>query len=248
MGKPSTRVVIWFSCGAASAVAAKLTLREFPDAVLAYCDTGAEHPDNERFMADCVRWFNAPIQRLSNPEFADTWDVWQQRRYISGVAGAPCTGALKKQPRIAFQQPGDVHVFGYTSEEQGRADLFRTNNPGLTVATPLIARGIDKAACLAMLQGAGIALPVMYGLGFHNNNCIPCPKATSPNYWAAMRLHFPSEFDRMARLSRELGARLARIADERIFIDEIPADWPTLNPIAPACDFLCHLAEQEISA
>lgn len=247
-----SRVVIWFSCGAASAVAAKLTLRDFPDAVLAYCNTGAEHPDNERFLADCERWFGLPVQRgirrLFNPEYIDTWDVWEQRRYISGVAGAPCTGALKKQPRIAFQKPGDVHVFGYTSEEQDRADLFRANNPGLTVATPLIARGIDKAACLAIVQGAGIRLPAMYALGFHNNNCIPCPKATSPNYWAAMRLHFPAEFDRMAKLSRELGARLSRINDERVFIDEIPADWPTLNPIAPACDFLCHIAEQDMRA
>jgi 3'-phosphoadenosine 5'-phosphosulfate sulfotransferase (PAPS reductase)/FAD synthetase len=243
-----SRVVIWFSCGAASAVAAKLTLRDFPDAVLAYCETGAEHPDNERFMADCVRWFNAPIQRLSNPEFIDTWDVWEQRRYISGIAGAPCTGALKKQPRIAFQRPGDVHVFGYTSDEADRAALFLANNPDLIAAFPLIDRGIDKAACLAMVQGAGIALPVMYGLGFQNNNCIPCPKATSPNYYSAMRMHFPAEFARMAALSRELGARLARVHDERVFIDEIPADWPTLNPIAPACDFLCHIAEQDLAA
>ena len=28
-------------------------------------------------------------------------------------------------------------------------------------------------------------------------------------------------------------------------IDEIPADWPMTNPIVPACDFLCHLAEME---
>jgi hypothetical protein len=105
-----------------------------------------------------------------------------------------------------------------------------------------------QEACLAIVQGAGIALPAMYGLGFQNNNCIPCPKATSPNYWAAMRLHFPEQFSRMAKLSRELGARLARVNDERVFIDEIPADWPTLNPIAPACDFLCHLAEQDLAA
>jgi 3'-phosphoadenosine 5'-phosphosulfate sulfotransferase (PAPS reductase)/FAD synthetase len=243
-----SRTVIWYSCGAASAVAAKLILRDAPDAVIAYCDTGAEHPDNERFMADCVRWFNAPITRLSNPEFIDTWDVWEQRRYIAGIAGAPCTGALKKQPRIAFQQHDDIHVFGYTSDETDRADRFREHNSDLLVSFPLIERGIDKAACLAMVQGAGISLPIMYGLGFQNNNCIPCPKATSPNYWSAMRLHFPAEFARMAALSRELGARLSRVNDERIFIDDIPADWPTLNPIAPACDFLCHIAEQDMKA
>jgi len=48
-----------------------------------------------------------------------------------------------------------------------------------------------------------------------------------------------------AAYAREIGARLTRINDVRIFIDEIPADWPMTNPIVPACDFLCHLAEME---
>lgn len=244
----TSRVVVWFSCGAASAIAAKLTLRSDPEAVLAYCETNAEHPDNERFLADCVRWFNAPIARLSSSQYVDTWHVWEERSYIAGIEGAPCTGALKKAPRIAFQEPGDIHVFGYTCEERERADRFVEHNPSLVCRFPLIERGIDKAACLAMLHGAAIALPAMYLLGFHNNNCIPCPKATSPNYWAAIRFHFPEQFERMATLSRELGARLARIRDERIFIDEIPADWPMINPIAPACDFLCHIAEQDLAA
>ena len=98
-----------------------------------------------------------------------------------------------------------------------------------------------------MVKGAGIALPVMYSLGFANNNCIPCGKATSPNYWSAMRRHFPERFDRMAELSRRLGARLTRIDNERLFIDEIPADWPTLKPTAPTCDFLCQLASQDLA-
>jgi hypothetical protein len=61
-------------------------------------------------------------------------------------------------------------------------------------------------------------------------------------------LHFPEKFDRMAELSRRLGARLTRIAGVRLFIDEIPPDWPTLNPTAPACDFLCQLASQDLAA
>lgn len=46
------RTVCWFSSGAASAVATKLALRDDPSAVVAYCETGAEHPDNERFIAE----------------------------------------------------------------------------------------------------------------------------------------------------------------------------------------------------
>lgn len=245
-----SRTIVWYGAGAASAVAAKITLQSDPDAIIAYCETNAEHPDNERFTADCVRWFNAPIISLSNTEYIDTWDVWEQRRYISGVEGAPCTGALKRRPREQFQRPGDVHVFGYTcdSTDVERYDRLKQRWPELITRAPLIEKGLDKAACLALVEGAGIKLPVMYGFGFSNNNCIPCPKATSPNYWAAIRLHFPEQFERMAKLSHELGARLSRIHDERVFIDEIPADWPTLNPISPSCDFLCHIAEKDMAA
>lgn len=253
-----SRIVIWYSHGAASAVAAKLTLKKCPEALVVLCDTAAEHPDNERFRSDCVAWFGKDVTLLSSAEYLDTWHVWEDRRYLSGIHGAPCTGALKKEPRIIFQRPGDIHVFGYTSEERDRADLFRANNPGVIATFPLIDQGLNKAACLAMVQGAGIELPEMYKLGFQNNNCIPCPKATSPNYWAAIRKHFPEQFDRMAKLSRELNAKLAIVGREkgedgktrniRAFIDEIPADQPTLNPIAPACDFLCHLAEQDLAA
>jgi hypothetical protein len=71
-------------------------------------------------------------------------------------------------------------------------------------------------------------------------------KATSPNYWANVRQHFPAEFDRMSKLARQLDVRLCRINEERSFIDEIPADWPTTEAIAPSCDFLCHIAELDI--
>ncbi|MEA3044529.1 MAG: hypothetical protein QOH47_2367 [Sphingomonadales bacterium] len=238
------RVVCWFSCGAASAVAARITLSENPGAVIAYCETGSEHPDNERFLADCVRWFNVPVQRLKTPNYADTWEMWTKRRFLSGPHGAGCTGEFKVAPRLDFQLPSDTHVFGYTADkaDRKRADNFRETYPLLKVSMPLIDAGLTKANVLALIGGAGIKLPVMYGLGFHNNNCIPCVKATSPDYWSLVRRSFPAEFERMAKLSRELGVRLTRIKDVRVFIDEIPADWPCTNPIAPACDFLCQFA------
>jgi len=240
------RTVVWVSAGAASAVAAKLT----PDAVLAYCETGSEHPDNERFLRDCEAWWGVPVIRLRSDEYADTWDVWERRKFLSGPTGAPCTGILKVSPRHAFQRVDDIHVFGYTADanDQARARRLAETFHELTIENPLIAAGLDKAACLALVASVGIRLPVMYSLGFGNNNCLPCPKATSPNYWSAIRLHFPQEFSRMADLSRRLGARLTRIADVRIFIDEIPADWPTLNPTAPACDFLCQIAAMDLAA
>lgn len=239
-----SRLLGWFSCGAASAVAVKLT-----GALPVYCETGAEHPDNTRFLADCERWFGQQVTRLRSDKYADTWDVWDKRRWLAGPEGALCTIELKVIPRLAFQHPHDAHVFGYTADaaDLARAARLKANYPELDVRLPLIEQGLTKAACLAMVERAGIALPPMYAMGFHNNNCIPCVKATSPAYWALVRQWFPAEFARMARLSRDLDVRLCRIAGERAFIDEIPTDQPTTNPIQPSCDFLCHIAESRQS-
>lgn len=241
-----SRVLVWFSCGAASAVAAKLV----PDSIPVYCATGAEHTDNARFMADCEAWLGRTVTVIRSDDYADTWDVWEKTRWLAGINGARCTTELKVAPRLVFQRPDDVHVFGYTADatDVARAERLAANYPEMALRFPLIERGLKKDACLAIIQSADIALPPMYALGFQNNNCIPCVKATSPAYWALIRKEFPAQFARMATLSRELGVRLARLGDERTFIDDIPLDHPTTNPISPACDFLCHLAEKDISA
>ena len=264
----SNRVIAWFSAGAASAVATKLAISKYsePDddggllysgfttsVVPTYCETHAEHPDSERFISDCEKWFssgdvhNIKITRLSSDRYADTWDVWNKRRYLAGIEGALCTVELKVKPRLAFQRPDDIHVFGYTTDKQEitRAKRLREHFPELTIETPLIDAGLNKAACLAMVERAGIKLPALYALGFPHNSCLPCVKATSASYWALVRENFPVEFERMAKLSRELDVRLCRIEGERSFIDEIPDDHPTVNAEAPFCDFLCTLAEQE---
>src|SRR5215831_11769862 len=180
------RTIVWFSCGAASAVAAKL----IPEGMPVYCETHAEHPDNQRFLADCEKWFGRQVMRLTSNEYKNTWDVWERRKYMCGPDGAACTIQLKVMPRLEFQRPNDIHVFGYTSDEVTRANTLRKNFPELRIRTPLIEKGINKEACIAMIERAGIEIPAMYKLGFHNNNCIPCVKATSPGYWALIRKHF----------------------------------------------------------
>ncbi len=239
-----SRIISWFSSGAASAVATKMVK---PD-IIACCDAGSEDVDNGRFLSDCERWFGQSVTMIRSKKFANTWEVWEKRKYISGINGAPCTGELKIKPRIDFQKPDDIHVFGYTSDKRDRkrADSLRENYPDLNIRTPLIDKAVTKAACLTMIKNAGIEPPRVYAMGFPNANCIPCCKATSPDYWAMVRHHFPTEFYRMAYLCRKFGARLTRIKGERIFIDEIPAEQPMTKPIAPECDMLCWLADKEL--
>ena len=246
------RTLAWWSTGAASAVMARMVLQDDPEAIIARCETNNEDPDNYRFEADVMRRLNRSVTLLKSENYESVPDVWRGERYMAGNEGAPCTREMKIMPRLAFQLPTDIHVFGYTADarDTDRFDTLKSNYPELTVRAPLIESGVTKAATLAIVEGWGIALPRSYAMGFPNANCLGtgCVKATSPDYWSLYRQQFPDNFARTAAYAREIGARLTRIKGERIFIDEIPADWPTTNPIVPACDFLCHLATQDLEA
>jgi hypothetical protein len=238
----SKRVVCWFSCGDASAVACKLALRKYAgtnEIAVVRILLDSEHPDNDRFATDCECWFNAPIVEIRSDKYRDSWAVWEDRRYIAGIAGAPCTTELKKKVRFDFQRPDDIHVFGFTAEEAKRAQTFRNNNPELFVDFPLIDACLSKPDCHAIVRATGIELPAMYLLGFDNNNCIGCPKG-GVGYWNMIRRHFPQQFDRMASLSRELGARIVKEDGARIFLDELrPTTGRQKDEVAIECSAFC---------
>lgn len=242
------RHLVWFSAGAASAVATKLTLAAHGNVTVAYVDPGSEHPDNERFIDDCQEWFDHPIERLRSDKYKDTWQVWEERRFLVGPTGALCTAELKKRVRFAFEKPDDTQVFGYTAEEQNRADRFRSQNPGVDLDTPLIERGLTKDDCLAIIERAGIELPAMYRLGFRNNNCIGCVKG-GMGYWNHIRIHFPDTFERMARLEREIGHSLLSDTDGPVWLDQLAPDrGELLTEPSIDCSLLCAIAEDELGA
>lgn len=230
------RVVCWFSCGAASAVAAKIAIEKYTDlpVVVVYCNTSAdEHADNKRFFAEVEWWLGRRIEVISSETYRSVEEVWVARKYMAGIAGAPCTVEMKKLPRFNFAQVDDINVFGFTADEHRRIRDFESHNPELTLDWVLRDGGITKLDCFRQLNTAGIELPVMYHLGFKNNNCIGCVKASSPRYWAMVREHFPEVFKRRAVLSRKIGARLTRIKLDgewvRIFLDELPSEGFTTD-------------------
>lgn len=247
-GEAVSRTVVWFSCGAASAVTAKLVLSEgLDDVVLAYTDPGSEHPDNVRFMADCEAWFGREVVRLKSDRYVDTWDVWEQTGYLVGPTGARCTVELKKRPRLEFQRPDDIHCFGFHEGEKHRADRIVEQNPGMDFRFPLIERGLTKTDCLAMVERAGIELPTMYKLSFESNNCIGCVKANSFSYWNRIRTHFPDVFDRMAELERRIGHSVCKDADGPVWLDELDPTRGRKDAMPSwDCSLMCALAEDEL--
>jgi len=241
------RTLCWFSAGAASAVATKLALASNTgEIVVAYTDPGSEHPDNKRFLDECEDWLGVKVVRLKSEKYADTWAVWEARKFIVSPYGAPCTGELKKKMRYGFERPTDRQVFGYTAEEAHRADRFREQNPGVDLITPLIDKGLTKSDCLAMIARAGIELPTMYKLGYQNNNCIGCPKG-GMGYWNKIRRDFPDTFDRMAELEQSLGASVLRSEGVPVYLKDLDpsrgnhADEPSFE-----CSLLCAIAEGEM--
>lgn len=227
------RVLVAFSCGDASAVAAKEAIAEYGDRCeVYYCDTFAyEHPDNRRFFADVQEWLGRPITVLKSGKYKDIYDVFEKTRWLIGVGGARCTTELKKMVRVEYQRPDDTHVFGFTSEEGHRVDRFNRENPDLQADFILHRKGITKAMCHQRIRDAGIELPAMYRLGYKNNNCIGCVKGQS-GYWNKIRRDFPETFERMAGVERQLNAAICKkegVTDgkrwrKRVFLDELPPD------------------------
>lgn len=225
-----SRVLAWFSCGDASAVASKLAVEQYGDSCeVCYCDTFAyEHPDNRRFFADVERWLGRPIKVLASDDYTDIYDVFRRTKWLIGPAGARCTTELKKNVRTGYQRVDDVHIFGFTADEQKRVDLFRRNNPELLAEFPLVTAGYTKTDCHRLVREAGIEIPAMYRLGYRNNNCIGCVKG-GMGYWNKVRRDFPEHFAKMAAMERELDVAICKTEGPgrkriRVFLDELPPD------------------------
>lgn len=220
-------IAVWFSCGAASAVAAKLTIERYAathDIRVVNNPVAEEDPDNLRFAGDVAAWLGVDIERAINPKWptCSCEDVWEKERFMAGVAGAPCTRALKKRARQHWEKDNtaDFHVLGFTAEEKSRHNRFvLTERPN--VLPVLIEAGITKPDCAARLLAEGIALPAIYLRGYPNANCIGCVKSQSPTYWNHVRAKDPDVFQRRAEQSRRIGAKLVKVRGERVYLDEL---------------------------
>ena len=246
---PQDTIVVWFSCGAASAVAAKKSVELYGDICSIRVVNNPileEHEDNQRFLKDVEKWIGIPIETATNEKYpnASCVDVWNTRKYMSGVAGAPCTYELKKRARQVWEENNhhDFLVLGFTADEKKRHERFKLNERD-NILPILIDAGITKADCYSILIDAGIKLPMIYKLGYPNANCIGCVKATSVTYWNHVRKVHPDIFEERSKQSREIGCRLTRYKGKRLFLDELPADakGKPLKNLDFECGIFCDM-------
>lgn len=254
-GNAMSRIVCRFSCGAASAVATKLTLSRAAteEILIVNAFIVEEHADNRRFAEDCERWFGHPILVLRDERYgASTKEVWRRKQYIKGQFGAPCSLELKRRLLNSISRPGDIAVIGYTNEERDRYDDLCEHFPEVKWDAPLIREGLSHDDCLTIIHDAGIALPEMYRLGYRNANCIGCPKG-GQGYWQAIRCDFPSEFAAIMALQESIGQgayflqfRSGPRKGERMGLKDLPDGPGDRSGPMLSCSFQCDLIEREI--
>lgn len=244
-------IAVWFSCGAASAVAAKLTIDQNPEEAVRviYNPVYDEDADNLRFLKDVEKWIGQEIELAFNPKYPNGLinEVFDDRRFLSGPRGAPCTIELKKRARQHWEKTNKarMHVLGFTCEEKNRHDRFTLTERD-NVIPVLINANLTKQDCMDIITKAGISPPSIYKKGFPNANCVGCVKATSPTYWNLVRKHYPNVFQDRAEKSRKYGAKLVRVKGERIFLDELDpsASGRPLKSMVIDCGIFCE--EREI--
>lgn len=148
------KIAVWFSSGAASAVAAKLTVERYGatcDVHLVNNPVAEEDADNLRFLRDVEAWCGVEVEFARNAYYptASAVDVWNRRGGMAFPNGAPCTVSLKKHARQQWEKnnPVDWHVLGFTADERRRHERFimieRSN-----VIPVLIEAGLTKRTAI----------------------------------------------------------------------------------------------------
>jgi 3'-phosphoadenosine 5'-phosphosulfate sulfotransferase (PAPS reductase)/FAD synthetase len=241
-------IVVWFSSGAASAVAAKKTIEKYKNIAtirIVNNPIKEEHSDNLRFLKDVEKWLGVEIEFAINDKYKEcsAVDVWKKRKFMSGPSGAPCTTELKRNARSQWEQQNkfDWLVLGFTYEEKQRSDNFILGERS-NLLPILIEEKITKKVCFDILREANVKIPEIYILGYPNANCIGCVKASSPTYWNHVRKIHPDIFNERAKQSREIGAKLVRVKNKRIYLDELSIDafGASMKNINIECGIFCE--------
>ena len=237
-------IIAWFSCGITSAVACKIALKMYDNVELYYTDTGSQEEDSMRFLHDCEKWYGKKINIIKSEKYTDHFDVIEKENMISVRNYYPCTNHLKIQLRYALEdelKAWDGQVWGFDLGEQNRASRMIEQYPNMKPLFPLINKGLTKDNCAYMLKRVGIELPLMYRLGYQNNNCIGCVRG-GMGYWNKIRQNFPETFNRMAELEQRVGHSCLKDDNGALFLKDLDpnrGDFPT--EIMPECGLFCEL-------
>lgn len=234
--------VCWISAGISSFIAGYLA-GDVDEWI--YIDISDQHPDSLRFICDVEKIIKKKITILKSQEFDSVEEVIKKYKYVNSPYGAPCTGMLKKAVRKKWENEHLnyqlTYVWGMDMEEKKRAESIVKNFPEFKHEFPLIDRHLSKQDAHALAERIGIRRPIMYDMGYHNNNCIGCLKG-GKGYWNKIRKDFPTVFQSRARLEREIGHSCIN----GTFLDELDPDAGRMEKeIMQDCGIMCYLVLNE---
>lgn len=229
-------IVSWFSAGVSSFIAAYLEKDKLDKMMYIHIDD--QHEDSMRFLKDCEKVLGFEIEILQS-RYKSVSNVIEQFRFINGPYGAKCTDILKKRVRKEWEygKTDLTYIWGYDVGERHRAERLLEAMPQFQHRFPLIERNLTKEDCHGMLRELGIKRPIMYDLGYRNNNCVGCVKG-GMGYWNKIRKDFPEVFAERAKQEREIG----RSCINGIFLDELEPDRGKIeDEVMEECSVLCQL-------
>lgn len=207
----NNKVVGWWSGGITSAVTCRLIadIYGIDNCRFIFIDTFNEDDDTYRFKSDCEKWYGKEIETITGigDEYKSIRDVWFKYLSLNVSKGAICSSELKREVRKQWQRNNEFkyQAFGFEFDEYNRAKSLSLNYPESKPIFPLFLYAYNKLKCIEIVQEAGIDPPIMYQLGFHNNNCFKtgCVQG-GIGYWQKMARDFPEKFDAMAQIEHEL--------------------------------------------
>lgn len=233
--------VCWLSAGVSSFIAGYLT-KDIDEYL--YIDIDNQHPDSMRFIKECEKFLNRPIKILKSP-YGSVENAIKAFGFINRPkVGAYCTKVLKKRVRKEWEDAHKdydiTYVWGFDLNEKHRAERLLETSTQFEHEFPLIENMLTKQDAHAILHQLGIKRPIMYDLGYNNNNCIGCVKG-GMGYWNKIRIDFPEVFERMAKLEREIGSSCIN----GVYLDELEPDRGRMqDEITQECGVMCYLNMQ----
>lgn len=118
----------------------------------------------------------------------------------------------------------------YRKAEKESTDEMGTGTP----RSPYLRVG---NGCHRKADKLGLKRPIMYDMGYRNNNCVGCIRG-GMGYWNKIRVDFPEVFARRAKQEREIGHSCIN----GVFLDELDPTRGNINDeVMEDCTIACQL-------
>ena len=211
-----------------------------------YIDIDDQHEDSMRFIKDIEKAIGKEVEILRSEQYRTVEEC------VFAFGGfknpwnnfAPCTNWLKKRVRKAWEAAHEdydlTYVWGFDLKEKNRAERTVEANPQASHEFPLIEKNLSKEEVHGLFERTfDFKRPLMYDMGYPNNNCIGCVKGGA-GYWNRIRKDFPEVFKNRAELERKVGYSILK----GTYLDELDPNKGNMNTeIFPDCGIMCYLAQ-----